>query len=317
VPLTVLSYGDGAEYWKSLIVERCSNVEVIELAEWRKLPPNLDRVKALIGWRFPNDLLVNLPSIRWIQLISVATHSWVKHPSISSHVVITNTKGIYADSVAEHVLWALLTISRKYHIVLKNQLKHRWRHVSGPGLKGKVLGIFGLGTIGKEVAIRAKAFGMKVIGIVRQVPVTQVPNSVDELYSYKDLTKVSKELDALVLCLPITEETRGLINERVLSGMRTGVFLVDVSRAGIMKDTLVVQALKVGKLAGAALDVFEKEPISRWSRLWSVENLVITPHLAALSIDYRERVGDLICQNVLRFCSQQPLLNVVDREKGY
>ena len=219
--------------------------------------------------------------------------------------------------MAEYVLWALLTLSRKYHIVLKNQLKHRWKHVSGPGLRGKVLGILGLGYIGKEIAVRAKGFGMKVIGIVRQVPGTQVPNSVDEMYSFKDLIMVVKELDAIVLSVPLTDETKELINEEAFQAMKPGVILINLCRAQVAREGLVIQSLKEGKLGGAALDVFEKEPLSRWSRLWDVKDLIVTPHLCALTTDYSERVGDLICQNIERFRTQRPLLNVVDREKGY
>jgi len=317
VTLTVLTYGDAAEHWESILVERCPEVEVILLKEWRIPTQTLDKVKVLIGWKFPNDLLLNLPNLQWIQLISVGAENLVKHPSISSEVAITNTKGLYGDSVSEYVLWALLTLFRKYHLVLRNQLKHRWKQVSGLGLKGKVLGILGLGTVGNEIAIRVKPFGMKVIGFVRQVPDTQLSDSVDEIYSYKDLTRVSKELDALILCAPLTHDTKGLVNERVISEMKTGAFLVNCSRSTILNEDVVIQALNRGKLGGAVFDVFEKEPLSRWSRLWGVENLVITPHLAALSVDYQERVSDLICQNVSRFCSQQPLLNMVDREKGY
>ena len=262
-------------------------------------------------------MLKQLNNLRWIQLISVGAEEWVKNPLVRSDVVITNVKGLIEDSVADYVLWALLTLFRKFHIVMQNQIKRRWKQVSGPGLKGKVIGIVGMGHVGKEVAVRAKAFGMRIIGITRNAHAKQGLDSVDEWYPVNVLEKVVGRVDALVLCIPLTDETKGLINERVMSHMKTGALLVDVSRAGVVRDTLVVQALKQGKLAGAALDVFEKEPISRWSRLWWVENLVITPHLAALSIDYRERVGDLICQNVLRFYSQQPLLNVVDRDKGY
>ena len=232
-------------------------------------------------------------------------------------MVITNTKGIYSDSVAEYAVWALLTLFRRYHLVLRNQFKHRWRQISGPGLKGKVIGVLGLGNVGNEIAIRIKAFGTKVIAFARQVPVQNTSLSVDEIYSFKDLRTKLKEFDALVLCVPLTRETRGLINVDVIKGMKAGAFLVDCSRAGVRDDGSLVQALKQGKLAGAALDVFEQEPLSRWSRLWNIDNLLVTPHLAALTADYQERVGALICQNVIRFNSNQPLLNIVDREKGY
>ena len=317
MPVSVLRYGEGPAIWTTDVADRLKEVKVIEMAERGVLPANLENVEVLIGWRFPNNLLLNLPNLRWIQLISVGAEGLAKHPSIHSGVVITNAKGIFSDAVAEYVIWALLTVSRKYHIVMRNQMKRRWKHVSGSGLKGKVLGILGLGSAGKEIAVRAKGFGMKVIALVREIPVTREADSVDEIYSYKELAKVSPNLDALVLCVPLTDETKEIFSEQVISEIKPGGILIDVSRGGVRNNMAVVEALKKGKLRGAAFDVFEKEPISRWSSLWSLENLVVTPHLAALSSDYFERVSDLIFQNLVRYCAGQPLLNVVDRGKGY
>ena len=315
--MRILAYGDGADHWKSAILEKFSSVDVTAVNDLRHPVRNLQEIDVLIGWRFPEDLLKQLSGLSWIQLICVGPDAWVRHPLVGAHISITTTKGLYADSVAEYVIWALLTLSRKYHIVLHNQLKHRWKHVSGPGLKGKVVGILGLGNIGKEVAIRAKGMEMKVVGIVRQIPNSHIPPAVDELYSFQDLPRALKEVDALVLSVPLTDDTRNLINEEAYRSMKPGVLLVNLCRAEVASENLVIQALKEGKLGGAALDVFEKEPLSRWSRLWKVKDLIVTPHLCGLTTDYFERVGNLICENIDRFQMGKPLVNLVDRNKGY
>ena len=317
MPFTLLAYGDSAERWKSNLEGRFSDLEVIALPEWEKELEAFHRVSGLIGWKFPSSLLKSLSNLKWIQLISVGAEEWVQHPLIRPEVIITNTKGIYADSVAEYVLWALLTLYRKFHTVMKNQRRRRWKHISGPGLKGKVLGVLGMGNIGQAIATRARSFGMQIIGITRESKSKFDLPMVDEWCSVQDLYDVIGKVDVLVLCLPLTEETKDIINERLLSHMKTEGVIINAARAGLLNEALLIQALKQGRLAGAALDVFEREPISRWSRLWGVENLLVTPHLAALTQDYGERVSDLICENIHRFQSQQPLLNIVDRTKGY
>ena len=316
-PLTLLAFGDSADRWKSEILERCSDVEVISMAKWGNDVSNIDRVNGLIGWRFPDILLKSLPNLKWVQLISVGADALVKNPWIGSEVVITNTRGLYADSIADYALWALLTLFRNFHVVLRNQTKHRWKHVLGPGLRNKVVGILGLGQIGQAIALRAKGFGLKVVGIAREISSTQSNVAIDDLYSVKDLTKAISQVDALILCVPLTPDTRDIINEETFEHMKSGIMVINLSRAEIMKESLLIQALKKGKVGGAALDVFEKEPLTRWNRLWSVENLIATPHICGLTNDYFERVENLIAENVHRFSSQQPLLNIVDRNKGY
>ena len=317
MPLTLLAYGDSAERWKSILEGQFSDLEVIALSEWGAELEAFNRVSGLIGWKFPSRLLKSLPNLQWIQLISVGAEEWVQHPLIGPEVIITNTKGLYADSVAEYVLWAILTLRRKFHVVMKNQTRRRWKHVYGSGLKGKVLGILGMGNIGQAIAMRAKSFGMQIIGITREPHSEFDRTLVDESRSAKELHDVIGRVDVLVLCLPLTEETQGLINERLLSHMKADAIIINAARAGLLNETLLAQALKQGNIAGAALDVFETEPMSRWSRLWGVENLLVSPHLAALTQDYGERVSDLICANIHLFQSQQPLLNIVDRTKGY
>ncbi len=142
------------------------------------------------------------------------------------------------------------------------------------------------------------------------------PN-VDEVMPIGELDARISEFDALVLCVPRTASTKGILNREIVAKMKSGSVIINVSPAGIVDESVVSDALASGKLAGAAIDVFENEPLGRWSRLWHTNNLLVTPHMAALSSDYRSRVADLICENVVRFTKERPLLNVVDRSKGY
>lgn len=314
--MRIVAYSEGASEWKSIIEERFPGIRVEIYEDTGRQHDHLNDTEVLIGWRFPLEIFNRLPKLRWIQLISVGVEEYVRAPWIRPGVIITNTRRVYADSVAEYVLWALITLSRKFHQVLGNQSRRRWSQVTGTGLNGKTLGIIGLGSIGKEVAARAKGFGLRVIGIKRG-PHEGEFHGVDEVHPPDALQDVLGRSDAIVVCLPLTDETRGILNRSAIKNMKPGAVLINVSRSELVDEDALVQALKDGRLAGAACDVFQQEPLSRWSKLWKVENLIVTPHLSGLTCEYRARIGDLICENIRRFRSQRPLLNVVDRTKGY
>jgi phosphoglycerate dehydrogenase-like enzyme len=158
---------------------------------------------------------------------------------------------------------------------------------------------------------------MHTVGIARNPdPVIQF-NHIDETVSVTQLDEVLPKIDALVLCLPLTPETDHMIGLSELQAMKKGAILINVARAGVLDYQSVVSELKNGHLGGAAIDVFEKEPLKRWSRLWGVDNLLITPHIGAVTSNYREGISDLVCDNISRYLNSQEMKNVVNRLKGY
>jgi phosphoglycerate dehydrogenase-like enzyme len=316
-PTVLLIHGSGADHWAALIGERNRNIEVIS-TQYRELEDaTLARVEGIIGWHFPADLLRRTPGLRWIQSIAVGVEEYVGNPLISPGVIVTNTKGLYSDSVADYVMWSILTMTRKFDVVIRNQHRKRWRQVSGPTLKGKHLGILGLGSIGKAVATRARAFEMKTTGVVFKNATAEQSKFVDETVAASDLMQIVGLFDHLAVCIPLTENTRNIIDEKLIGNMKPSAYLTNASRSGVADEKAITKALRSGALAGAALDVFGTEPLRRWNKLWKTKNLLITPHIAAITDDYRERVGELICKNIERFSAGQTLLNIVDLEKGY
>ena len=310
-------YGVVANQWEPDIRERFPNVEIVRDSRRSGDHPDCGRVDILIGWRFQPGIFREMPNLRWIQSVAVGLDDWVSDPSIVHDVLITNTKGLYADSVAEYVLWSLLTLSRRFHTNIRNQVKRRWIQTSGNGLRHKVLGIVGLGSVGKAVAARAKAFEMRTVGIVREIGENISYPDVEDVVTFSDIQSILSDLDALVLCLPLTTQSRNLITNGDLIKMKHGAILVNVAREGIIDYSGIVEGIKEGRLAGAALDVFNNEPLKRWNRLWGIDNLLVTPHISALTSDYKMRVADFICDNISRFVSDRPLRNIVDRAKGY
>jgi phosphoglycerate dehydrogenase-like enzyme len=258
-----------------------------------------------------------MPGLRWIQFISAGVDEWAENSLISPDVVVTNTKNLYADSVADYMIWALLTLTRKFDVVVINQTKRRWQQISGPTLRGKTIGILGVGSVGRALAKRATAFDMKTIGVMSEDSAQQELPFIDKSVPVNDLHHAIAEFDVLAVCVPLTDATRGLLDSNLIAKMKPNAYLINISRAEIVDDSAVATALKNKRLAGAVLDVFHREPLRRWSSLWKTDNLIITPHVSGLTDDYRERVGGLICQNVDRFSAGEKLLNIVDPEKRY
>lgn len=316
-PTVICVHGSGADYWTSLITQNCSDVEVVSKQQLDVNAARRTDVRALIGWRFPPELLAELPDLRWIQFISVGVDELGDHPQTSTDVIVTNTKGLYGDSVADYVFWSLLTLTRKFDVITRNQSKRRWQQVSGPALRNKTIGIYGVGSIGGAVAQRARAFEMKTVGIVSDNAKEKQLTCVDDTLTQRDLHKAIGEFDAFVICVPLTRATQGIVSASLIAKMKPSAYLINTARSGVADEAAIAAALENGKLAGASIDCFDKEPLRRWNPLWKTRNLLITPHVSAITDDYRQRVGDLICENIRRFSAGDQLLNIVDLDKGY
>ena len=310
-------FGGGAEHWASVIRACPVGGTVITCANRKELAEHYANIQCLVGWQFPDTLFDRLPNLEWIQNLSVGVDTLLKNPRIEPGVRISNTQGIYGDAIAEYVVWAMLTLFRQFHLMIQNQGKRQWQQVFGPALGGQTVGIVGLGDVGLQVAKRAAAFDMKTIGFVRDEKLSMPCDFVDGLLPIRELDDHVAEIDALVLCIPLTESTAGIISQRTVSRMNKDSILINISRSGLIEGSAVANAVASGKIAGAALDVFDKEPIRRWSPLWKTKNLLVTPHTSAMTSDYKKRVADLIGENMVRFADGRPLRNEIDRARGY
>ena len=316
-PKAIYVHGSNSDHWTSLISRNCSDVDIISKQQLDESATEGANVDALIGWRFSPELIARLPNLRWIQFISVSIDEFAISPHVSSEVIVTNTKGLYSDSVADYVLWALLTLTRKFNVVTRNQSRRRWHQISGPTLRGKTIGIFGVGSVGRAVAQRARAFEMQTVGIVSDNAESTQLSCVDATLPQRDLHQAIGDFDAFVICVPLTEATKGVVNADLIAKMKPSAYIINTVRGGVADEAAIAAVLENGKLAGAAIDSFDKEPVRRWSPLWKTRNLLITPHISGITDDYQQRVGDLICENIWRFSAGEELLSLVDREKGY
>ena len=230
-------------------------------------------------------------------------------------VAVTSAAGVHAGPLAEFALFGLLAFAKDLPRLLTDQRDRRWGHYTVGELSGQTLLIVGLGQIGDEVARLATGFGMRVIGINRS-GTADAPH-IDEVHRTSELREYLGEADAIVISVPLTEETRGLIDAAAIAQMKPGAIFVNVGRGGVVDEPALIEALRSGKLAGAALDVFTSEPLRDDSPLWELPNVLLSPHTAGLSVRENERIAALFVENLRRYLLREPLRNRVDPELLY
>ena len=262
-------------------------------------------------------------SLRWIHAPTAAVHQLLFPGLVNSDVVVTNSREVHGPVVAEHVLALIFALAKKIPQAAGFQQKHIWgkeeiwNHGPRPReIAGATLGLIGLGSIGRRVAQMASALGMRVIAVREHVEKGS-PEGVEAVFPPSVLDELLKQSDYVVLAAPLIASTQGLINARRLAVMKPGACLINVGRGTQVDEAALVEALRTRSIAGAALDVFETEPLPADSPLWSVENLLITPHTASLTEKLWGRHYELFADNLRRYLARQPLRFVVDKRKGY
>ncbi len=258
--------------------------------------------------------------LRWLQALSAGVDWLGRLPGIvESDVIVTNTRGAHAQTIAEHTFALILSLTRRMKTQLLNQMAHKWaRQEEGgahEGLAGQTMGIVGLGQIGSAIARRAHAFEMDVYAVDVQ-PFPHMPD-LRGRWGLNRLDELCRISDFLVISAPLTAETRGLIDARRLGLMKPTAYLIVVSRGNIVDEPALIEVLKNGKIAGAGLDVTSVEPLPADSPLWDMENVVVTPHNSGSSSATFRLVWAIFEENLSRYLSGKPLLNLVDKRAGY
>jgi len=268
------------------------------------------------------DLLAPATRLRWIHSSAAGVGSLMSPELRARGIVVTNSRGLHANTIAEHVVGVTIMLLRKLHVAVRRQIEGRWaqEEMSAPdasrSIRGATVGVVGLGAIGSAVAGAMAGLGAEVRAIRRR-PNLPAPEGVAWVGGPDELDDLLRRADVVVLAAPQTAATRGLIGARELGLMRRDAFLVNVSRGKLVDERALVQALTNHTIAGAALDVFEHEPLSPASPLWRLPNAIVTPHSSGFREDYWDAVTDLFCENLRRFERGDPLLNVVDLDLGY
>jgi len=309
------------EQWRRLLDAVGEGAIVLPRSDRAALARALQSVEIAILADPVQDDHLRAPHLRWIH----CNHAGLDHsasPALFDRgIALTSSAGRSAPALAEHALMFCLMLSSRYVSLLDAQRQHRWLSEGPPGARalfGRTLGIVGLGHTGQELALRAKSFGMRVLGYRRRD--RPVPQGVDRIFAADrgdGLGPLLAESDLLVLALPLSDATRQLIGRAEFAQMKPGAILVNLARGGVVDQDALIEVLESGRLAGAGLDVTTPEPLPGDHRLWSVPNVLITPHFTAPIAEKSARSVDIILENLRRYRAGEPLLNRLQREDTY
>lgn len=284
-----------------------------------ELQEALPETEVVFGGPPVGDNLRQAAKLKWVQLASAGANSILNSEFAATKIVLTTASGSSSIQISEHVFAMMLMFARRMHEYQAAQADGRWDRAATERvdeLFEKTLGIVGLGSIGQEVARRAKVFGMRVVATKRTLDKAAVPD-VDELLPADRLDDLLSQSDYVLLAVPLTPETTGLIGADELARMKPTAFLVNIGRGPVLDEDALAAALHKGRLGGAGLDTFMTEPLPAESPLWRLPNVIITPHTAGATPRYWERTTALFCDNLQRYLEGKPLRNVVSRELGY
>jgi D-2-hydroxyacid dehydrogenase (NADP+) len=242
-----------------------------------KVGPYIAEADILVTFapRLSDDVLSAGTNLKWVQALGTGVDNLIDRPVLRKDVIVTNIHGIHGPAVSEAAIGSMLALARDIPRALRAQDAHEWTRFPARLLHNKTVGVFGIGAIAEELAPKCKAFGMRTIGI------SSSPRQVagfDRMHSSADLAAVAGEFDFFVLLTPLTEKTRNSVDAKVFAAIKPGSFLVNLARGGVVDEAALIEALKSGKIAGAALDVFNEEPLPRDHPFWGMKNVIITTH---------------------------------------
>ena len=299
------------------IRDAAGSLPVIVAAGGPQLAGAMPEADALFG-RLTPDLLERAPVLRWVQTQGAGVDGLLFPDFVATDIVLTSEKGYVGTHLAEQAFALLLAITRGVAEAVRHPGK--WDHrmalrAASWELTDRTICIVGLGGTGRAVAERARPFGCRLLAVdPKPVP---VPTGVEAVWRMDRLYELLEQSDAVVICAPLTPETRGLFNARAFAHMRAHAILINVTRGAIVDGEALLQALQAGRIGGAGLDVTDPEPLPPEHPLWRMSNVVITPHAAGGSPLRQDRVVDLFCANLRRFQAGDPLDGVIDKHKGY
>jgi phosphoglycerate dehydrogenase-like enzyme len=282
----------------------------------------LPEAEIVLGWAVKRSNFASASRLRWIHLTAAGVGSQLFPELVASPVVVTNSSGLHAVSMAEHALGMMLSITRKLHLARDAQAGRRWsqdEQWSGlPAigqLAGSTLGLVGFGAVGRALAERAAALGMRVLAVRRHPAADPAP--AEAQWGPERLGELLERSDWVVLAAPLTVATRGLIGAPELARLRPHAALVNLGRGALVDEAALAAALAEGRIAAAALDVFTEEPLPESSPLWRMPQVIVTPHTSGFGPRFWERTCELFALNLRRWCAGEPLDNVVDKQAGY
>jgi phosphoglycerate dehydrogenase-like enzyme len=319
--MKLIVHFDQAERVLDIVARRHPSVAVAVCRDYASLPEMLAREQPdmLYTVRFagtphyPRPAILAAPALKWVSVAGSGTDHLM--PWDPAKLTVTNAAGVAAEAMVQYIIGGILHFTLGLAGFAQQQREHAWNAAGTvETVTGRTMAILGLGKTGQAVAKVAKALGMQVVGVrARPAP---TPN-VDRVEPMAQLHAVLGIADFVVVCLPLTSATRGLVDAAAFDALKPGAILADVSRGTIVRQAALLDALKSGRLKGAVLDVFETEPLPKDNPLWDMENVIVTPHCSSVYDGWERRSMEMFCDNLDRWQRGEPLQNIVDPSRGY
>jgi phosphoglycerate dehydrogenase-like enzyme len=308
---TLLILDSKADDYKKALEPEFPDLDIRSCRNETEAGDIIGQARILLAFHVSDELIRKAAHLDWIQALGTGVDSILGLPSLPKRVLLTSTRGIHGPQMSEMAILFMLALTRRFPDMVRNQDKAVWERWPGELLRQKTVGILGLGAVGEEIARKCKAFGMTVYGINRS---EKRVDAVDRFFSLDGLLTVAQEADYFIVVVPLTPQTRGMVGAEVFSAMKPTAFLLNLARGPVVDEKALIQALESKSIAGAALDVFDEEPLRPNHPLWRMENVIVTPHVGGASTSYVTQALPILRENLRRYLrgGRHTLINLVE-----
>jgi len=320
-PVTVLVLADPAERQLAMLDE-LQAVASITIGNSRAACENAaPQAEVILNWRSGVALLEQIwpmaKRVRWVHTRSAGLDGLLFPGLVDSPVTLTNARGVFSEILAEFTIGAMLFFAKDFRRLVLSQMAGKWDQFDTVEIRGQTLGLVGYGDIGQAVARRAHALGMKIVALRRRPELAHGDPHVSDVFPPERRREMLRQSDYVVVVTPLTPETRGMIAAAEFEAMRPSAVLINIARGPVVDEPALVRALRERRIRGAALDVYDTEPLPAGHPFYSLDNMLLSPHSADQTSDWKERTMRLFLQNFRRYRAGEPLLNVVNKKLGY
>ena len=306
----------------SAIRSRWPQMHIVHVEDYAKLPAELPDADIFVGFFLSPEQFATARNLKWMHITAAGVSQMIRPDVRRRGIVITNARGVHTIPMAEHAMGMMVGMAHKFPEAIRAQIARRWAQEEmwntpprPSELRGRILVLIGLGAVGREIARYAKGFGMHVWAVTRSG--RGDPNLAERIFPASDLDRVLSEADYAIVAAPETPRTRAMIGAKQFAAMKPSAFLLNLSRGSLVDEAALTDALQKRRIAGAAIDVTEREPLPSDSPLWALENVFITPHTSAATEELWDRQTNLLIENLERWFAGRELINLVDQDLGY
>lgn len=319
---TILILADAKEPQVQFLFKRLTGVKIVAANSAAELVGDAKEAMVIYQWSGSKELLQQAfaacPNVKWIHSRSAGLEQTLFPALRDSDVMLTNGSGVFSPALGEFVLGSILYFAKDFRRLVRNQMAGRWEQFDVHMAEGKTVGIVGYGDIGRAVAARVKAIGMKVVALKRHPEKSANAGSlVEETFGPDRRVEMISRCDYVVVTAPLTPETRGMIGKAEIAAMKPEAVVINVGRGAVIDEKTLIRALSEGQIKGAALDVFEDEPLPAGHALYGMENVLLSPHSADHTMDWLDNAMEFFAEQCERYLDGKPLLNLVDKKLGY